>query len=152
MLNFDSTSTLGESLDLTSRSISMGVKPSEAVFDSTLVDTDRKVHYHNVKDLDHAYEKSGFDKGAIVPHREMVIILDQALKDTEEARKLAVAGKKYKDAAQISSVQKVMRIQFRQRQQNQLIRLVLKRKGESFVCVLSFSVYSYYCFEVLLPS
>ena len=121
MLNFDSTSSLG-SLNESPSTSSMGVKPEEAVYDSTLADTDRKVHYHDVKDLDHAYEKSGFDRGAIVPHREMVIILDQALKDTEVARKKAVAVKRYKDAARLSEVQKIMRVQFRQRQQNQLIR------------------------------
>lgn len=65
---------------------------------------------------------AGFDKGAIVPHREMVLILDQALKDTERARKEAVQKKKYKDAARYSAVQKVMRVQFRQRQQAQLSR------------------------------
>ena len=64
--------------------------------------------------------RAGFDKGAIVPHREMVLILDQALKDTERARKEAVQKKKYKDAARYSAVQKVMRVQFRERQQAQL--------------------------------
>jgi hypothetical protein len=56
MLNFnDSTSTLGASAS----TASMDILPEEAIFDSSLVDTDRKVHYHNVRDLDHAYEISG---------------------------------------------------------------------------------------------
>jgi hypothetical protein len=52
----------------------------------------------------------------------MVNILNQALKDTEEARKVAVHKKKYKDAARLSAVQQTMRVQFRQRQQAQLVR------------------------------
>ena len=100
----------------------MGIQSDEAIFDSSLVDTDRKIHYHNVQDLDHAYKISGYDEGAIVPHREMVSILDQALKDTEVARKQAVDKKRYKDAAKYSAVQQVMRVQFRQRQQSQLVR------------------------------
>lgn len=118
MLNFDSTSDLSSN---PSRA-SMGIKSNEEILDTTLVDNDHHIHYRDVIDLNHAYELSGFDKGAIVPHREMVIILDAALKDTELARKDAVKSKRYKDAARLSAVQKIMRIQFRQRQQAQLIR------------------------------
>ena len=121
MLRFDSTSDLGSSSS-TASIASMGVTSAEAIFDTMLVDTDHKVHYGDVKDLDHAYQKSGFDKGAIVPHREMVLILDQALKETEAARRNAVNQKRYKDAARYSAVQKVMRGQFRQRQEAQLVR------------------------------
>jgi hypothetical protein len=51
----DSTS----SLQTSSSTISMGIPNDEAIYDTSLVDSDHKVHYHNVKDLDHAYELSG---------------------------------------------------------------------------------------------
>ena len=48
--------------------------------------------------------------------------LAQTLKETEAARRNAVNQKRYKDAARYSAVQKVMRGQFRQRQEAQLVR------------------------------
>lgn len=96
------------------------VHEAEAIFDTTLVHSDRNVHYHDVRDLNEAYSRSGFGEGAIVPHREMVIILNKALRDTEQARTEAVREKRYKDSARLSAVQKLMREQFRQRQETQM--------------------------------
>jgi hypothetical protein len=96
------------------------VHEAEAIFDTTLVHTDRNIHYHDVRDLNEAYARSGFSDGAILPHREMVIILDKALRDTERARIEAVREKRYKDSARLSSVQELMREQFRQRQEAQM--------------------------------
>ena len=96
------------------------VHESEAIFDTNLVHVDRNIHYHDVRDLNEAYARSGFDKNAIVPHREMVIILDRALHDTEQARIEAVRDKRYKDSARLSAVQKIMQQQFRQRQEAQM--------------------------------
>ena len=97
--------------------------PSDmSIYDTNLAHTDTKVHYHNVSSLDEAYKLSGFDQGAIVPHREMVLILNAALRDTEQARIKAVSEKRYKDAARLSKVQDLMRRQFRARQQAQLVR------------------------------
>ena len=96
------------------------VDAREAIFDTTLIHEDRNIHYHDVRDLNEAYERCGYSKGSIVPHREMVVVLDRALKDTEDARIEAVREKRYKDAARLSQVQKIMRIQFRQRQESQM--------------------------------
>ena len=80
------------------------------------------ITYEGVKDFNDAVQRHGYSAGDRIPHREMVVIRDSALKDLEASRQIACDRKQYMRAKGITEAQAAIHKQFQEKQHLQLLR------------------------------